>query len=263
MRGLSSLFTSGLLGVVLMASGAGAEEEKPTASAAMGVFSKYIWRGYELSHDSLVVQPSVTVGYKGFSVNLWGNLDTDWDDGDPATSDKTRWTETDLTLEYGREFGPFRLALGYIYYALDAIDDSQEVYLSASWNVLLTPTLTIYREVSHLPGWYFKFGLGHSFELGKGISLDLAGSVGYYYSDDEAFVAVDDSLNPTKEKYRALHDGNLSVGLKIPLAQHLVLNPLVAYSFPLSSKADDLLTSASFSGDSDFFYGGINLTLSF
>ncbi|MBN1103105.1 MAG: hypothetical protein JXL84_06805 [Deltaproteobacteria bacterium] len=263
MRGLTTAFLGGLLCVVFMAFNAGAEEERPTASATMGVFSKYIWRGYELSDDSLVIQPSITVGYKGFSVNLWGNLDTDWDDRVPATSDKTEWTETDMTLEYGREFGPVRLAAGYIYYALDGIDDSQEVYLSGSWNVLLTPTLTIYREVSHLPGWYFKFALGHSFDLGKGISLDLAGSVGYYYSDDEAFVEVDDSLNPTTEKYRALHDGNLSVGLKIPLAKYLVLNPTVAYSFPLSNKADNLLTSTSFSGDSDFLYGGINLTLTF
>jgi hypothetical protein len=240
-----------------------AEEEKPTASATAGAFSKYIWRGYELSDDSIVVQPSITVGYKGFTVNLWGNLDTNRDDRDFSTSDKAKWNETDLTLEYAHKFGPVKLAAGYIYYALDAIDDSQELYLSASLDVLLAPTLTVYREVAHLPGWYFKFGLGHSFELGGGVSLDLAGSIGYYYSDDDAFAEVDDSLNLTTEKYRAPHDGNLSVGLKVPLGKYLVLNPLVAYSFPLSNKADHLITSTSFSDKSDFLYGGVNLTLNF
>jgi hypothetical protein len=209
------------------------------------------------------VQPSITVGYKGFTVNLWGNLDTDRDDRDFTTADKTKWTETDFTLEYAHKFGPVKLAAGYIYYALDAIDDSQEVYLSAALDVPLTPTLTVYREVAHLPGWYFKLGLGHSFELGGGISLDLAGSIGYYHSDDDAFVEVDDTLTPTLDKYRAFHDANLSVGLKVPLGKYLVLNPLVAYSFALSNDADNLITYAGYSGRSDFLYGGVNLTLNF
>jgi len=242
---------------------AGAEEERPTVTASVGAFSKYIWRGFELSNDSIVIQPSITAGYKGFSMNLWGNLDTSFDDKDPTTSDKAEWSETDWTLEYGRDFGPVRLAAGYIYYDLDGVDDSQEIYLSASWNVLLTPTLTIYREVAHLPGWYFKLGLSHSFKLGGDISLDLAGSVGYYYSDDEAFAEVDDALNATSDKYRAFHDGNLSVGLKVPLGTYFVLNPMLSYSFPLSNKADNLIKSTSYDGDSDFLYGGINLSMTF
>jgi hypothetical protein len=49
----------------------------------------------------------------------------------------------------------------------------------------------------------------------------------------------------------------------VPLGKYLVLNPLVAYSFALSNKADNLLTSTSYSDKSDFLYGGVNLTLSF
>ncbi len=56
-----------------------AEEEKPTADLSVALLSQYVWRGYQLSRDSLVIQPSMTVGYKGFGVNLWGNLDTDND----------------------------------------------------------------------------------------------------------------------------------------------------------------------------------------
>ena len=140
----------------------GEEEEKPSASADLSVLSKYIWRGYELSDDSIVLEPSITVGYKGFSMNLWGNLDTNFDDMDPTTSDKTEWTETDWTISYDRSFGPVGLGLGYIYYSLDGIDDSQEIYLSAALDVLLSPSLTIYREIAHLPGWYINFGISHS-----------------------------------------------------------------------------------------------------
>ena len=42
-----------------------AEDEKPTADLSVSVLSAYIWRGQELSKDSAVVQPSMTVGYGG------------------------------------------------------------------------------------------------------------------------------------------------------------------------------------------------------
>ena len=60
------------------------EEEPPTADASVGIYSKYIWRGYELSEDSLAIQPSLTISYKGFSANLWGSLDTDFYGHEPT-----------------------------------------------------------------------------------------------------------------------------------------------------------------------------------
>ena len=69
-----SLLISSLLAV--SATPLFAEEEKPTADFSVSALTKYVWRGQELSRDSIVLQPSLTVGYKGFSANLWGNLDT-------------------------------------------------------------------------------------------------------------------------------------------------------------------------------------------
>jgi hypothetical protein len=259
MKRLCVAILVGIMIASFSASYSAAEEEKPTASATMGAFSKYIWRGYELSNDSVVVQPSLTVGYNGFTMNLWGNLDTDFDDRDPATPDKKEWNETDLTLEYARKFGPARIGVGYIYYALDGVDDSEELYLSTGLDVFLAPTLTIYREIAHAPQWYVKLGIGHSFELGKGgMSLDLGASVSYNHSDDDAFTEENST-----DKYRAFHDGNLSAGLKIPVGKYLVVNPVLAYSFPLSDTAEDRIKATSYSGDSDFLYGGVNVSLSF
>ena len=235
------------------------EGEKPTASADVGVLTKYIWRGFELSDDSAVIQPSVTVGYKGFGLNLWGNLDTDV----PGVSDDGKWNETDMTLSYDTSFGPVGVGVGYIYYALDGVDDAEEFYITAGLDVFLSPTLTVYREIAELQGWYINLGISHSFELPKGVTLDLAGSVGYYLSEDDIFVEVDDALNPTSKKYKNLHDGQLSVGLTVPLGQYFILNPMIAYSFPLSDEADNLITAGSISNDSDFVYGGVTLSLAF
>ena len=99
------------------------EEDKPSASADVGVFSQYIWRGWELSKDSVVIQPSATLGYKEFSMNVWGNWDTH-----QYGLDKSSWNETDLTLSYERSFGPFTLGGGWVYYALNSFDDQQEFF---------------------------------------------------------------------------------------------------------------------------------------
>ena len=70
-----------------------AEEETPTADASVSIYSTYVWRGFGLSDDSIVIQPSMTVGYKGFAANLWGNLDTDY-----YATDSTKYNETVITL---------------------------------------------------------------------------------------------------------------------------------------------------------------------
>ena len=242
-----------------------AEEAKPSASADVGVFSQYIWRGYEFSKDSVVIQPSITVGYKDVSLNLWGNLDTDvYTDPDG----QSQFNETDMTLSYGKTFGMVNAGVGYIYYGLDGITDSQEVYLSLSLDTLLSPTLTVYREIAHLPSWYISLGISHSIELGKKITLDLSGSAGYYYSDsDDDLVEFDDNLKPTTKKYQSFHNGLVSVGLTIPVATYFTIKPMIAYSFPLSNEAENQIKGTNkvngFSEDSDFIYGGVTASLSF
>ena len=237
------------------------DEDRPSAAVDMGVLSQYIWRGFELSHNSIVIQPSATLGYKGFSFNVWGNLDTDYktiaDDG--SETGEMKYNETDLTLAYGKDLGPVKLNGGFIYYALDAVQDSQELFVSATLNTILNPTLSVYREIAHVPAWYVSLGISHSQELVNKITLDLAASVGYYYSDDDDFSEIDDPEN----RYRTFHNGLLSAGLTIPFGEYFSVKPMIAYSFPLSGTSDDYIKATSISDQSNFVYGGATLSMAF
>lgn len=259
---LSAVSVIGFLVLILSSMNLWAEEEaKPVASADVAVFSKYVWRGYEFSKNSVVIQPSVTVGYKDVGFNLWGNLDTDVYG---ESRNEAQFNETDMTLSYDKSFGIVNVGAGYIYYALDAVDDSQEIYLSVGLDTLLAPSMTVYREISHLPSWYISLGISHSFELPKEMTLDLAGSVGYYASDDDSFVEIDDNLNETTDKYNAFHDGLISVGLTIPVGNYFTVVPMVAYSFPLTDDAKNLIRyTNAFSNDSDYVFGGVTASISF
>ena len=233
-----------------------AEEERPTADLTIGAYSQYIWRGFEMSRDSIVVQPSMTVAYKGFSANLWGNLDTDpYSD---ATDESNNWNETDLTLAYGWEMGPAAFSVGYIYYALDG-DDTQEFFVSAALNTLLTPTLAVYRDTDFYPGWYATLGISHSFPVSGDITLDLGGQVSYLAADEaETYAEADGS------KYSNFHDGVVSVGLTVPVNTYITVMPTLSYTFALSNDAEELMRASSKKGNDDnFFYGGVAVSMAF
>jgi uncharacterized protein (TIGR02001 family) len=176
------------------------EPEGLSASAEVGAFNKYIWRGFQLNHDSIVVQPSVTLSCKGISINEWANVDTNPDAG-------RKWNETDSTLSYDTNLGPVALGAGYIYYNVRDADDTQEIYLSAGYDTFLSPRLTVYKDIDAVPGYYFNFGLSHSIKLSEDVSLDLSGGVGYYISDTIKIVEAE-----TGKKYKGPQDGLYQLG---------------------------------------------------
>ena len=217
-----------------------------------------------------MIEPSVTLGYEGFSFNMWGNLDTDLKTRG-SNAHTSKYTETDLTLSYAKALGPVKLTGGYIYYALGGTPpagsqdinastlDSQEVFASVGIDTILSPTLSVYREIAHSPAWYVNFGISHSQPIIDKITLDLGASAGYYYSDNSDFAEANDP----NSKYRALHNGLVSAGFTIPFGEYFSVKPMIAYSFPLSSKADDYIKATSISDNSSFVYGGVTLSMAF
>jgi hypothetical protein len=269
---------------------AAASEEKPTGDITVTAMSQYFWRGYELSRNSVVIQPSMTVGYKGFSVNFWGNLDTKpYFAGTGDTNYSNTWNETDLTLSYTKTLGLFNVGGGYIYYALGSLNkdapkraDSQELFATLSLNTLLSPTLTVYKEIDRYKQWYFLLGISHTFELNKVASLKLGASASYLlstYADAALFNAgagyggypkFDGNSLATNDKFSNFHDGVISASLPIKATGYITVTPTVSYIFPLSSDAKDEMKGQGLKGtasptdrDSSFICGGISVSFSF
>ncbi len=242
------LIATALLSGTLTAAPALAADDKPSADLTVAAYSEYVWRGYSFSKDSLVLQPSMTVSWKGFGVNLWGNLDTDEDPAINTDASSSDFNEIDLTLSYDGSYGKIGYGIGYIYYGLEGAQDSQEVYVSLSYDTLLSPTLTYYNEITGIQGWYVNFAISHSFALTEKVGLDLGASVGY----------LDDENN-----YDAFHDGAITVGLPITVNEYLTVTPELAYTFSLSSEAETNIEAGSLDNDDTHFYGGVSVSLAF
>jgi hypothetical protein len=253
------------------------EEAKVTGEIAASVLSAYIWRGQELSRHSVVIQPSATVNYRGFTANVWGNLDTDpysVTDGENSSN----YTETDVTLSYTHKFGIVSAGAGYIYYGLAAATpggqdllDSQEIFVSLGLDTILAPTLTVYKEVDHYHQWYATLGISHTFALHEKVGLKLAAQASYLKSDDETTYAKYDSNSlATTDKFNNFHDGVVSLSLPVAVTGNLTITPTVSYVFPLSDDAKYEMRARGLQGaanppdrDSYYVYGGVTLSLTF
>ena len=221
-----------------------AEEPEVSGSASIDVMSNYVWRGFKLS-NSFVLQPSVGITYEGFGANLWSNIDSDIDDS-------FEHNETDVTLNYSFAVQEFTFDVGYIYYALEAANDTQEIYISAGYDMILSPTLSIYYDFDEGDGAFITASVGHDLELAEGVSLSLGASASY---NIESEYSIGD--------YSDFHNGELSASVGIPVTDAISIAPMIAYSFPLSNEAEDAFEAISDDGDSSIVYGGINVTISF
>jgi hypothetical protein len=78
-----------LLAAAFAVSGTAVAEDKIEASVGADVVSSYIWRGQDLGDAA--IQPSVSLGYKGFELEAWGSY------GIMSSTDPK---EVDLALSY-------------------------------------------------------------------------------------------------------------------------------------------------------------------
>ena len=245
-----------------------------TGSVSFAGLNKYIFRGAEISARSVVLEPSVTINYKGFSLNVWGNIDTEQHatqvfvpGKDGSGEGHKSFNETDLTLSYTYNIDKLALTGGYIYYGTEYAQQTQELYVSTTYDMIAHPTISIYRDIDANPGWYVNLSVSQSLPVAKmpngDMTVDLGASFGYYNIS---------SLTPANKTYSALHDGMVKVGLTVPVAKNVVVQPITQYWFPLSGKAhhDQLVTvdGSIFNNNpaahiDNTFVFGVGATLSF
>jgi len=237
-----------LIAVLVMGAAAPALAVEASADAYLGIYNMYLWRGFDLSHDSdFVVQPGMDVsmndvGPGSLTFSYWSNYD----------ENTGEMNETDVTVDYSFDLGEYvSLGLGNIFYALDGIDDTNELYLSVGVNVLLNPTLNLYWDYDEAKddGLFFTFSIGHDFDLAsltEGLSLSLGALASY---NDHSDYAVGD--------YSGFHNAEFSAGLDYAINDQFSIGLANTFSTPLSNDAEDIADI------DDEFLIGASLTFAF
>ncbi len=238
--------------------GAG-EDPNISVTVASDFFSKYVWRGQLLVND-WVAQPSVSLGYQGFTASLWSNfcLTNEIDA-------QSEFTEFDYALDYtaalpGQDLLSFSVGAIYYRFPNQPFDPTLEVYGGLSAALPLTPAVKVFYDTGDsvdedgIEGTYIQFSVGHSIEKIQKwteecyCDLQLGASVGYATSGyDKGYFGVDDA---------AFNDLTLTAGLPITLGQ-VTIKPQVGYATMLDS---DIRAATD---KSDNLFGGVGLAYSF
>ena len=127
--------------------------------------SEYYYRGAQLSEDALQLNVGVATSVAGLDVSV-GYLTNQASDA--ANTDT-------MSLEIGKSVLDKTVTLAAGVYNMDD-PDLTEGYISAGFNVLLSPVATVYRSTDESL-YTCELGVSHSFDLGFA-DLSLAGLIG-------------------------------------------------------------------------------------
>ena len=213
-------------------------------SGTVDFYSQYIWRGFALDTDP-VIQPGFSLSKYGFTLSWWGSFDVD--NNDSLNSD-----ESDVIIDYTKEFDNFSLSLGHTYYDFPGTGSySREFYAGfALPDFFLSPSLTYYHDYGDEDngggdGDYLVLDVSKSFTVvdDPEITLDLGAHLAY---NNELFIAGEGG------------DCLFSAGLTIPLKENLTFSPSINYSVPFGDLED-----TNDGNQKERFYAGFSLGYAF
>ena len=209
-------------------------------------FSKYVWRGQNIS-DDWVFQPGFSATYNGLTAGVWGNLDLTSDN-----DERGEFIEFDYYLDYSGQINDvIGYSLGSIYYYFPSADDTTEVYGGLNFDMVASPSLTVYYDVDEADGFYIALGVEHSLEGLDDLpfGIDLSANLGWGSSNyNDAYWSVDDC---------EANDLLLSAAFPFEVGP-LAVTPSVHYMALLGGDISDVAGS-----DDSLVYAGVNLAYSF
>jgi len=223
-----------LLGGTLLFPAQAIAEQKPEAKqeskaeffVSMQCMNKMVFRGLTFSEDP-ILNSTLLFTRDGLSVIGFINYDTR----------KGQVNELDIMLEYARPVGDFTVTAGFGYYGFigQSIDKTQELYVTATLEKLLKPSLKLFFDYDEGSGIYGEFSMSHYFDLGK-VDVSASVSLGFnhkYFRENTGFSHT--ALNLT---------------MPVEIAEGINVVPKITYSKSLDEEEVK-----------DQFYGGISLDM--
>ncbi|MEZ4601678.1 MAG: TorF family putative porin [Syntrophotaleaceae bacterium] len=214
----------------------------------VGLWDKYLWRGFDLSDGRPTIQGGIDLSAGGWSLSTWHN----WQLKSSDDINSGEMNETDIILTYSFNVGEMvSISVGDIFYSLDfeGAEDTNELFVHTTLNTLLSPTLKIWWDwdAAEEDGLYYTLDISHSFDLGQWLpksTLNLGALVAYNQHSD---YAVGD--------FGGFHNYELSTSIDYALTDQLTLSGIGIFSSGISSAAKEAIdTETAFA---------LNLTFTF
>ncbi len=235
---------------------------KVTGSVSVSVMSDFVARGRKLGGEP-AIQPSLTLNYEGFSFNFWQNNDTDDDWRGKGSGGHA--TESDITVTYFKSFDKLGVVVGALYIAGHGFADTTRWIAGLSYDTVLHPAITVYHDPDEGDGTFYVASISQPLPITEDISVNLSAQVSY--DDGDAYAGVDKDGKTIHD----FHYGQVSAStsfqpfknMNVPALTNFFISPNINYSFPLSSKGEEVIENTSINGKSSILYGGVTAGVSF
>jgi len=235
-----------MVAAVLAVTVVAAAEDGAGVSVTSDFFSKYVWRGQNVT-DDWVWQPGVSITYEGLTGGFWGNLDLTNEEGESG-----EFIEYDYYVDYsGQLTDVVGFSVGGIYYYFPGGDATTELYWGFSFDVPASPAITVYHDIDEVDGTYAAVSVGHSFENPGDLpfGVDLGATLGWGSSSyNKSYWGVNDA---------ELNDLTLTLGLPFEVGP-VSVTPTLAYVSVLGSDVSDAADD-----DDSLVYAGVSLAYEF
>ncbi len=164
-----------------------AQQDEKSWSLELGYdyASRYLFRGVDALDGEPVHQPRVVFKWSGFSASSYGYLGN-LSDAQAASLSSDDYFEIETYVDYTWTLagGKLSLTTGALFYTYEdppEYDGSEttEVYVALALDTLLSPKLTVYRDVDTFDSTFATLSVGHGWELGSKVRLDLSAAFSY------------------------------------------------------------------------------------
>jgi len=184
------------------------------------------------------------------SVNLWGNANIG---GDGAK----QMNEWDYTVDYSSAMGDVGYSVGIIGYTFPNTGGpgTTEIYVGASYDTILSPSLTVYYDIEAVEGAYVSLGAGYGIPVAEITSIDISGSLGF------GSEKMNQMLYSNGSSGAGLADVLIGVSASFGILENYSVTPSVSLSSILDSDGKDAYDAAGVDYTNVFF--GLTLSAAF
>lgn len=201
----------------LVEASAGDDQEKTLdLSLTADFLNLYNFRGFKYSEGPVTqLVPSATYG--NFSLVGFANYG----------HIQELCNEQDLTLDYTTQLGKLWLSLGYTYLTFPHTnaDNTHEVYLIASLETLLNPSLTLVQDLDDFEGGYAEAKLRHDINIGR-IPFSITALLAY----NNEFMTDSSGFSHAK----------IGLSTQLKLTDGITIKPMIEYSEALQPYSEDM-----------------------
>jgi hypothetical protein len=249
-------------------------EERRQDKTVEDIVSADVLRGHELRPISIMGQPSTAFNYQGFAASVWGSVDANPYPAD-ILNNLNNYAQADCILSYFNKMGILQLGGGYVNYSIATIFsgtpeplDFQKIFVMFGLDTILSPTLTIYKEINNHHYWSALLNISHTYEFSKNVSLKSSAYAGYSNREEMAVIPnYDGRMVSMVNKYDSFYDGTISISLPITVTESFSIIPTFTYAFPFNNDSRRELRGkgivSPLDKSSSFVYGGLSFSYTF